>query len=297
MNIAKNADSQVPNWMFDPKTGLKVSSSKYVMAEEISRIKSLPDIIDEKDRIEACSVNGDLYHYSSKWGSKERSELKEYAMVCGMDMTKFRSIDPDSVSTSVTANTKKDMIKTASYDPFHLDEVVDKKTSSRDEWEKISGAKTVNNIPSLGGGSVIAVRGGGTIYDHSVPDLAKNQNSISNPNAIKTLAENKDEDICERLRKDRSNWEKDISSKIKVPDAISQKKVFQTEVAHVQSGIRAKAEIPEQTRGEMLKEMGNKNREEIQRQAKEKREFIPRGSSLNMISDDLSSELAKYLGK
>ena len=98
------ADEQLaPEWVFEGKKALEFSDSEYITPDEIERIEAMAEslsddgMVSERERIEASVGKGSLYHVSSKWDSKVKASLKEYAVVCGMDMSKFKIIDPEIV--------------------------------------------------------------------------------------------------------------------------------------------------------------------------------------------------------
>jgi len=104
MKINRMAEEKTaPSWLFEGSNAPEFSDSDYIINEEFSRIQLMPDrlseddLVSERETIEACAVKGSLYHYSSNWETTTKSALKEYALVCGMDMSKFRAIDPVTV--------------------------------------------------------------------------------------------------------------------------------------------------------------------------------------------------------
>ena len=112
------------------------------MNEEAERIGLMPDrlsengLIAERENIEASAKNGSLYHYSVKWDDATKSALREYAMVCGMDLSKFRAIDPEIV---LEANCGLCHQSQSSYDDFFKSKLQEKlKEKGADSLDDLS---------------------------------------------------------------------------------------------------------------------------------------------------------------
>ena len=96
-------EKTAPSWLFEGSDAPEFSDSDYIINEEFSRIRLMPDrlseadLVSERETIDACAEKGSLYHYSVKWEPATKSALKEYALVCGMELSKFRAVDPEIV--------------------------------------------------------------------------------------------------------------------------------------------------------------------------------------------------------
>ena len=316
MKIYRSADEKMtPDWIFNQKS--KDYFNKETLSnDELQRIASQvndiseDDLVAERDRIEHCASTKSTYLYNINWTNQVKASLKEYATVCGMDMTKFRAVEPSKVVVEKVASSEV-MIKTASaklvVDAFKIDE------KASNSWEKGKWQQEVHNAqklaekPAMNG--IVPVRGGEDYFANSESKLAINQNSISNPNAIGKLADSQAEDTGTRLK--RENKEKEDAKKTRhsewqkekveatANNLIQDRKVFPTASMNAQPGIRGNVfdftTVPELTDGEKLKTANEERRTKIQGAIKEKHEFKVEKNPTPTVSDTFAEELKKHL--
>lgn len=321
MKINRMAEEKIaPEWVFENKQASEYINNNTLKSEEVNKIVNMAstvsdeDIIMEKDRIEKCASSNSVYYYNMQWPVNVKNELKEYAGVCNMDMSKFKAINPSLLaSKSVTASDTK-MVKTASAsqlvlsDPFKIDEKL-AGNNEKTKWHpELKGASKLADQPSMSG--IVPVRGGEDYFANSESKIAKGQNSISDPLAIDKLANNQEEDTGARLR--RENAEKEASKKTKHEDwqkekieamvgknILPNRYIFPTESLNAQPGIKGEvfdySKLPEKTAGEQIKEMNEERRKQIRGEEKGKYEFAISKNPQRSISEDFSNELAKHL--
>jgi len=257
MKINKISEEKMaPEWVFNGNEAVEFSNSEYITSDEALRISNISTdinedaLIEERDYIEKCATDGSLYHYNSKWPEDIKRSLKEYAMVCGMDMSKFQAVDPEKIShesqsdygvyfseklqeklsekgvhelDQLSNKDQRDLFKAANKgweskneditmlnDPFKLEEKSDMSHMSKANWEDVKGQSNLADKPSMTS-SVRPVRGGENYFENSFSNIARGQNSISDADAIKTMVECETEDNGARLR--RENQEKTESKK------------------------------------------------------------------------------------
>jgi len=318
-----------PDWVFEGSNTPEFSDSEYITSDTYNVIKSMPDSLDadalviERDRIEACAKKGSLYHCSKSWDAQSRSALKEYAIVCGMDLTKFHTVSPEEVVEKYASSESRfdkqmdrglgiskeeaSMIE----DPFKLDTAGDNDYMKEASWEDVKKPLTLNNRPSMMSNAIKPVRGGEDYFENSDIPVARGRNSINNPGAIEALAENEQEDTGARLKRENEerasqreanheSWEQGKVDAMEFNDIIPKGKVFPTEVMNAQPGIRGEVfdfdSIPEQSEGEKLAKANDDRRKLIQGEDAEAHEFMPRKAPVLSISDTFGAELAKHLG-
>ena len=320
-------ENRMPEWAFTNKETNSFADKDAVSMESMDRVAKMKDQIGdddmvlEKDLIEKCASSKTAYFYNNAWSNSSKSELKEYAVVCGMDMSKFKSVDPMKFSSRV-ASVQTQMVKTASAtiqlsDPFKIDEKLASsrdKLSSRDkkgEWQPEVGKEAkLAEKPSMSG--IVPVRGGEDTNKNSYSQVARGQNSISDPKAIETLAESADEDTGARLRRENQakvdsrkskhdEWQREKIEAMEKKDILPNRHVFPTEVMNAQPGIKGEIfdfdSVPKNTEGEKIKSANDERRKAIRGEEKSKHEFSVQGNPVRGISDIFSEELKKSLGK
>jgi hypothetical protein len=268
----------------------------------------------EKDKIEKCASSKSTYYYNMGWSNNVKSELKEYASVCGMDMAQFKAIAPKEMLSKTTTASSTLMVKTASAlvlnDAFKIDEKI-AGTHEKVKWTpECKNASKLADKPSMSG--IVPVRGGEDYLANSESRLAKNQNSITDPTAIDRLANGAEEDTGTRLRRENvereeskktkhADWQKDKIEAMVGKEILPNRYVFPTECLNAQPGIKGEvfdySKLPEKTPGELLKEQNVDRKKAIRGEEKAKHEFTASKSPSRSISDDFSSELAKYVRK
>lgn len=307
-----------PDWAFSKETK-EFFTKETVNSEELNRLANLSsdisdeDIVSEKEKIEICASSKTPYHYNTNWNNDVKSELKEYASVCGLDETKFKAINP----SKIVASTETKMVKTASVeapklviDAFKIDEKI-ANGYQKGKWEQeVKKAEKLNQKPSMTG--IVPVRGGEDYFTNSESKVAKGQNSITDPDAIGKLAKSLEEDTGARLRKENkikeearkvnhANWQTDKIEAMDKKDILQTRRVFPTECLNAQPGIRGEVfdftSVPEKTVGEGIKSANEKYRKSIKGDTKAKHEFDVAKNPTREISDVFSGELAKFLKK
>ena len=313
-------ENMAPEWVFDNKQATEYLDKKTLHANDINDILKMSsnisdeEIVMEKEKVEKCASSNSAYYYNAAWPTQIKSELKEYAAICNMDMSKFKAINPtDFADKVVTAKDETKMTKTASTtlvlsDPFKLDEKL-AGGHTKTKWHpELKNASKLEDKPAMNG--IVPVRGGEDYFANSESKVAKNQNSISDPNAIDRMAKSEVEDTGARLRRENlekenakktkhEEWQKEKIEAMAGKDILPNRYVFPTECLNAQPGIRGEvfdySKLPEKTAGEQIKEQNNERREQIQGKEKGKYEFNIAKSPTRSISEDFSSELAKYL--
>lgn len=316
------AEEQIaPGWVFDQNETSDFFEKEAISTEEMNRLASMnndiseEDLVSERTRIENCSSDNTPYLYNAQWPVGVKASLKEYAIVCGMDMSKFRSIESSKIpkqasqsssSIIVTSSKKEDIVLA---DAFKIDEKISN-SYKKAKWQpEIKGEMKLADKPSMQG-SVIPVRGGENYFENSESKVARGQNSISDPSAIEKLANESKEDTGARLH--RENLEKEESKKTRHQEwqqekiaamdgkeILQNRRVFPTEVMNAQPGIKGNVfdftSVPERTEGEKIRTANDERRREIQGADKQKYEFETQKAPVRNISEDFASELSKYL--
>lgn len=316
-------DNRMPEWAFENKETNTFADKDAVSIENIKRIAGMKneitedDMVLEKDTIEKCATTKTPYFYNESWTNSIKSELKEYAMACGMNMDMFKSVCP--LKFAVKTAGVKQMIKTASTivlsDPFKIDE---KLASSRDmvssrdkkgEWKpEVKKQSELADRPSMSG--IVPSRGSDDITKNPESRVAKGQNSISEPDAIEKLSESTEEDTGARLKRENKEkvdsrktkhqeWEREKIEAMEKKDILPNRHVFPTEVMNAQPGIKGEIfdfdSVPEKTKGEQIKGANVERKEAIRGKEKQKHEFVTSKSPTRTISEDFANELEKHL--
>jgi hypothetical protein len=325
-----------PSWIANNKA-IESYKNIAISKEEIKRVNKIAsnniteDIIaKECEEIEKCASGNKIYHYNSIWDAQIVSHLKEYASAIGFDKSKIVGINPEEMMNDIghiekKANETNKIYRTASSklvleDPFHLEKLSDTSHMDKEDWQVISKQINLKDAPQMTIG-VKPLRGGEDYLKSSEPKVAKNQNTISNPDAIKSLFESKEVDNGLRLKlekaereaskiKEHSEWEKGIIDSMEKRDIVPKGKVFPTEVMNAQTGLETtpsskmgvyakfdKDSIPERTEGEKIKESRKEWNDAMKRVAKEKQMFEMNRQEERGISDTFGDELKKALKK
>ncbi len=332
MKIDKVSDEKnAPNWIFEKESAKKTMSVSNDILESVRKFAS--NINDEElslecDKIEIAASKGEKYYYSSSIPSSVKTAILEYAYVCGMDKSNMVEIVDNDVS--VLSDDHSKLVKTASVqnmdnklvlnDPFHLNELLDSKDESQDDWQEVKAQSKLKDSPSILTNSVKPIRGGEDYNKSNCPSFGTSQNTISNPDQIKNTLESECVDNGVRIRaekeairkqRDAENTEKlnaiakEISSD-KLMDNM-RKKVFPTESLNAQSGLNSSRnemgvysekdlmDMPEKTLGEKLSEKNDERRASIQRPKKEKVDLNVKSSFASTISDSFLDSLKTKL--
>jgi hypothetical protein len=329
MNILRVADEKSIPWFM---TEEQKPSTPIEEVEEINVAEEVDDLVlaQECDRIESCSSNGKLYHYNSSWDEGTICHLREYAIACGMDLSKFRGFNPADIAkesdsdeivklASVEQLSDKDQtLKDLWEDPFHIEENSDMSHMEPANWEQVKKQETLD-VPSLITGNVISIGGGENYFKNSDVNPAPNQNSITNPNAIKQLAESETLDNGERLKQEakakeeqkkanHSAWQQDKVSEMSGVDIIPKGTVFPTEMlnantglAHqpVQGGVMSGEHIslPDLTEGEKIAMQNAERKASIQRPKEQDDWQKPCKQSSRQISEGFVDALVDAMNK
>lgn len=328
MKISRMSEERLaPEWVFSQKETSEFFDKEAIGTDELNRLASMSceisdeEIVLEKDRIESCISSKTPYHYNSQWPETIKSELKEYASVCGMDMSKFRSIDPSSLITDMKVVTSESkMLKTASsqvsetsqlvVDAFKLDEKI-ADSHVKTKWQpELKNVTKLSEKPTMSG--IIPIRGGEDYFANSETKVAKGQNSISDPNAIGKLADSTIEDTGARLKREKAEkeaakktrheeWQKEKIAAMDGKEILPNRHVFPTESLNAQPGIKGEVfdfdKLPDKTAGEQLKQSNEERKESIRGKEKGKYEFILEKNPRRSISEDFGEELKKHLGQ
>ena len=339
MKINRIAEEKLaPSWAFEGVSESEFVKENYISSEEMNRVQNLPvsdleeaDIVAQREEIEKCASSGSSYHYNSQWDNGIKSALKEYAIVCGMDMSKFKEVDAEYIDSiqvlqkeaSINLegiNSKEELFAQMDKkeevsilrDPFNLDEKANTSHMDEAEWEDVTKQANLDDKPSMMSNSIIPVRGGEDYNANSYSQTARGQNSITDPDAIENFANTSEEDTGARLRRENEErasqrernhetWQKDKVEAMEHADIIPKGKVFPTEVMNAQPGIKEDPFnfdlLPELSEGEKIASANEERRKEIQGEDKEDHEFVPQKENTRQISNDFADSLAKALGK
>jgi hypothetical protein len=283
----------------------------------------------ECEEIEKCAAAGKSYYYNTNWKKEDVSHLKEYASTCGLNKDNVKGVDPTELK-DFCENKENPILKTASVsapvkdtqfilDPFHFEKLADTSHMDKKNWQEVKSEAKLKEAPVMANGIVQPLRGGENYFKNSDSKLASNQNSITNANAIKELAESTAIDNGARLKAEqkkkieaknisKKEWEQNLVESMK-DDVLAKGKVFPTEVLNAQPGLNAPSskmgvyakfdpnQIPEKTVGEKIKENNKQAKLAIQRQPKEKSDFKVERAAARSISGLFSEELKKQLNK
>jgi len=316
------------------ETMVSLSSLKGCLSSaDIGQIKTLTksidenNIVEERDKIEKCASANQVYFYNSDWDKDAIGQLKEYATVC---KCKILGVNPDGEEFCRKANEMEKMHKEASatvqkpsplsavMDPFNLDREIDTSYLNKNKsWDKLSPESKMSK-PTLSNKqhSITSLGGGEDYLKNTHLNVRRGQNSVTDPNAIDSIINDKSEDVGSRIRKERKEQEigrksEMIASEKKIVQegkdngfgAMPHGKVTLTEAMNAQPGIRHKdafnLDVPNQTDGEKLSKQNEQRKSSIQREAKkdEKSWDKPQPQSTHEISDIFTKSLAEKLKK
>jgi hypothetical protein len=338
MKINRVAEEKIaPSWAFGSKSLDDYEKNKAILKNEVERINITPNtkvsedvLAKECEEIEKRAASGKPYHYNSTWSEDSVKHLKEYASACGMKQDKVTGVNPEALINDINeierkaneafaptkANEKNKLVLP---DPFHIDERSDMSHMEKKNWERVGRQANMKDAPVMEAG-VRPLRGGEDYFANSESKTAKNQNSITNPDAIKQFAESEKLDTGARLKKEKADritarkdankeWEQNVIKAMEKNDIVPKGTVFPTEVLNAQPGLNTpssqmgvyskmdKKDIPEQTAGEKVREARKQWNSSIKRPEKEKAKFEMSKSSERGISDTFGDELKKLLKK
>ena len=313
-------ENLAPDWIFSQKNTAENLDKSNINSKELERIASMPSslnedaMVAEKSEIEKCASSKKPYHFNDKWSNEAKTELKEYASICG---TKLQAVNPEAVAKDIKAissnvsnsvNIRTASSTTLTLDPFKIDQKLEASERTASKWEDITKQSKLADKPVMDNG-IVPVRGGENYYTNSDSKVARGQNSITSPDAIGVLAANNEEDTGARLK--RKNLEKEVAKKARhqdwqkeKADAMADNKllnrsVFASESMNAQPGIRGEVfdftSIPEQTAGEKLKVANEERKNQIQGTKKEKHQFNVEKNPTPHITDTFAEELKKLM--
>jgi hypothetical protein len=266
MKIFKVAEEKVaPTWAFGNESLDTYKDKEAVNLERLNTTSAIEvsedTIVKECDQIEHCASSGKTYHYNSSWKPSQVSQLKEYALACGLDLAKFKPVDPQAVrkveeeitveasnNRNIKVAAKESGLKLDLGDPFHLDDKADISHMDVANWQEVKKQTNMKDAPVMTSG-IVPVRGGEDYFTNSnIKANAKNQNSISDPDAIKTMVESTEQDNGARLKEQikaketakkqaHAEWQKDIVDSMEHKEIVPRGNVFPTESMNAQSGV------------------------------------------------------------
>ena len=350
----------VPKWLREE--GSLPEFKGVVTAEEANRIVSLPESLDEEriitemDEVEKRASTGSDYFFSSKWDKTAVSRIMEYAEACGFK-GKMIAVDSEdenivaSASAPVSQITRTASTHTAEHisiaeaigDPFHLDapqktdedtgvrlrrEAKERQERKHEGWEKVTPEKRLSNPTAMATSNTVIKTPGADDYRTSPAlHVRRGENSITEPDAIGTLA--KTEDTGTRLRNEAKSrqeakkaqkimWQADVAkqgrdietnSGLPKGTVTSGRSVFMTSSGDAQPGLRDSMtqmgvfqsasdveKVPDRTMGESIKSRNEDRKASIQRRKDESKEWQKlQGASRHEISDTFMEELEKNL--
>ena len=323
-------EKMAPSWAFNSAD--QVEELGLITSQDVEAFDKLPskltdeDIIGQRDKIELCASNGSVYYCNSEWDKSATSSLHEYASICGLPEDKFKSINPKRVEVtknvqfeadkSMTKEIRKaelcvkasksasEAVELLAKDPFNLDKIANAEEMQNKWTPEVGKQEILSEKPSMMSGAIKSIRGGEDYFSNSDINLVT-QNSITSPDAIKTFAEN-GEDNGAKLKQEqkdktakkeieRKAWEQgkvDAMTPSGNEGVVAKGCVFPTEIVKGTTGIYKEIERPDKTMGEKLVEANEVRKTQVD---KEKHEFIPGKASTSGISDTFANELAKYL--
>ena len=334
-------ESLAPKWVFEGHDAPEFSEAEYITQTEGSRIAAMnetlmeSDIIVEREAIERCAETGAIYHMNSSWSKVAKDDLKEYAMVCGVDTSKLREIDASSVTMEMddikktSANSRGLIVEAQAVedsveldaDPFRLDEKALMGHMKKSDWEVIGKESKMEEKPSMMSGAIKPLRGGEDYFTNSDISVARGQNSITDANAIGEMADSDTPDTRTRLRSEaeeresiketeRKDWEDEKIAAMSGSSIIPKGNVFLTEVMDAQGGLGESPtrpgvysnldpkDMPDRTAGEKIADSNEQARKSIQRPSRDDREWDSlKPSETRGVSDTFADALKAALNK
>jgi len=338
MRINRISEEQiVPDWV---SGDIEEALDNTVSHDEtyVNRVASIKesltdsDIVEEKELIEKCASEGSDYLYNNEWNGNIVSELKEYASVCNLDMSSFKSVTKEEIDVTSQALSGSKIVRIASKetqepgltdhlssvmkDPFHLDTAGDDSYMEKANWEAVGKSEKLEDKPSFDLG-VRAIRGGENYYENSTLGEARGKNSLTNPDAIGDYIKTNEVDNGKKLAEQKAQkeldkkaaheqWENDKIEDMKYNSIIPKGNVFLTQGLDAHSGIKDNvmgvysdfdlSDLPEKTDGEKIAENREAARKSIQRPEKDTKEWEQMSrQKTRSISEDFGSELEKAL--
>ena len=316
MKISRASNEKnAPSWFYEGLDENSDFAREFIpsdKAKELSVKINETELVSQRERIEKCVNSNKPYHYNADWDGNIKSELKEYAMACGMDMNRFKAVKTDDMEK--VANMNKEVKETRKEsesflgDAFKIDEKLNKITE-QENWEEIKTAKTLNEKPKIDAG-IVAIRGGEDSRIHQSFNSSDGINSIANPDSIKNAIEKGKEDTGVRLKREKAEreaakanrhheWEEKKIKAMKNKNIVQDRKVFPTEVLNAQPGIRGEVfdfdSLPDRTDGENLKIAQEDRRKAIRGEDRQKHEFGLDAGTRVGISDSFAEELKKHI--
>lgn len=269
-----SSSMSAPDWIFDGKDGLENSDFTHVSNADYKRIsknvKTEEDIVAERNTIEKCASENKPYFLNGEWSDNVKSALREYAVICGMDMNNYQEVNVDSLPVIEAAN-EENIVKLASVienrrekpkmnlkqalgDPFGINDVPEERSTTprREDWEKIEPSRRLAERPVMMTNTIIPIGGGESYFANSDVNPARGQNSITDPGAIERLAEEETVDIASELKRQneaRANKSREehasqdaelvdsMSEESRVKDGAPRGSVFLTEAMDAQPGL------------------------------------------------------------
>lgn len=328
MKISKLSDEKlVPQWCISKNlSNLEAIDEKRL--EKISKnVNSENEITEECELIEKCASNKQTYYYNSNWDNKVISQLREFSKLFNMNDDNFVKI---TLTSSVT---NKNMIKTASTDkkeptieeklknvwsdPFRIEEKSNTDYMKKANWEQVTKQSTMKESPSMNSGAVNSLKGGEDYNKNQNHTVARGQNSILNPNAIKEYAEDKTIDNRQKIldskiarenakKQDKIDREEKVIKSMDKNNIIPKGKIFHTDNAQMatnlnshqaKSGVYINCDpesIPNQTQGEKI--ASNKKEEDNKRKTENVKWERVNSESSSHISDSFADSLKNALG-
>ena len=330
MNILRVADETRIPWFMEEDTTPIANKPKSEFVDNVNISEDVDDAVlaEECDKIEVCASNNDYYHYNSQWDKGVVSHLREYALACGLDLNKFKSCNVPNIREAKsetfvkTANVELDEpvsvvqeLKDLWKDPFNIEERSDTSHMDIADWEQVKRQEFLAKPTAIDNG-IRPIGGGENYYTNSDVNPAANQNSITNPDAIKQLAESKTLDNGERLRreiiakdkqkiKDHKDWQQGKIDDMKGSDIIPRGTVFPTESLNASTGLGRQPvhggvygtsnDIPNFTEGEKISSQNEERKSSIQRHREADVWEKPSRESSRQISDSFAESLASHL--
>lgn len=303
-----------------------LSSADIIHIKKLSKTLDENGMVDERDHIEKCASANKVYFYNSNWDKNSITQLKEYATVCSC---KTMPVNPDGEEFIKKANEVEKMHKEASkvveninplsavVNPFNLDREIDTSYLTKNKsWDKLSPADKISKPTTLNKQhSIISIGGGEDYLSNAHLTIRRGQNSVTKPDAIESIVNDKSEDVGSRIRRERQ--EQDIGRKSEI--IASEKKIVQegkdmgfatiphgkvklTEAMNAQPGLKNKDMFnldAKQTVGEQLSKQNEKRRASIQRKAKKDERLWDKQQpqATHEISDIFTKALADNLKK
>jgi len=290
---------------------------------DADRIASLPEELSESafdqevDLIEKCASTNSPYFYNANWDANTTERLQEFASAYNVKAIASKPSDPlvqEAKSQVVVKTASAQVIKPSQSltisDPFHLDSKGNMDHMAKAEWQSPTHeAKAISPSIFMNSGAVLRMSGSEDTRIHSHMKSTPGQNSVTNPKALEELSKQVDTGV--RLRQEANErsesrkvanreWETSFSQTLK-----ENKLTGTAKIAHDAGQAGGKAfgslhldVIPDKTTGEQLKSQSESRKQEIQREAKNTREWDDiQGTTKAKVGDLLIAGLEAGLQK